>query len=303
MRQTEKKYSGVIVPMVTPIDSNGPIDLAAAERIADNLINNVASPFIMGTTGESVSIPDEARLSFAKKVVTTTDGRTITYAGISSNCFQNAVHFAKQYHDVGIDVVVAHLPNFFPLKNNHMVNYFESLADACPGPLIIYNIPLTAHHSIPLEVADKLSGHPNIAGLKDSEPDLSRFEKATSLWKDRNDFSFLIGCTQHSANALAMGADGIVVSGGNFVPAMFNSLYQAAVKDDSETAQLYQKKTDEICRIYLKDKILSEAIPSLKAILNCLGLCEPHVLPPLLELSQTLQQEIRKQIETIGLTT
>ena len=69
--------------------------------------------------------------------------------------------------DVGVDVVVAHLPNFYPLTDDHMLRYFESLADSCPGPLIVYNIPITTHHSIPLDVVSKLSQHPNVAGLKD----------------------------------------------------------------------------------------------------------------------------------------
>lgn len=267
--------------MVTPIKSNGKIDLAAAERIADNIINNGTSPFVMGTTGELVSIPDEERLSFAEKVVEITNGRTMTYVGISSNCFQNSLHFLKQYFDVGTDVVVAHLPNFYPL--------------------IMYNIPITAHHSIPLDVADQLSRHPNIAGLKDSEANMSRFEKAASLWKDREDFSVLMGCSKHSAEGLALGADGIVPSGGNLIPAMFSSLYQAAAKGDSETAIYYQQKADCLCKIYLKDKILSESLPALKIIMNYLGLYEPHMLSPLLEPPETVRQEIIKQVEASGI--
>jgi 4-hydroxy-tetrahydrodipicolinate synthase len=301
MRQIAKKYSGVIVPMVTPVDSNGKIDLAAAERIADNLIKNGTSLFVMGTTGESVSIPDEQRLAFAKKVVETTNGKTMTYAGISSNCMQNSVHFAKHYYDVGIDVVVAHLPNYYPLTNDHILKYFESLADSYPGPLIMYNIPATAHHSIPLDVAGKLARHPNIVGLKDSERDLARLEKACSLFKDNDEFSFLIGWAAQSAHGLSLGADGIVPSTGNFVPDMFRSLYDSVLKGDLETAQHYQNKTDEIAKIYQKGKTLSESLPALKIMMNSLGLCESYVLPPLLESSESVRKDIIKQVQARGI--
>lgn len=287
--------------MVTPINSNGRIDLAATEHITEFIIKNGTTSFVLGTTGESVSIADEHRLPFVETYVKTTNGRTMTYAGIPSNCFQNVVHFAKQYFDVGVDAVVVHLPNFYPLTDDHMLRYYESLADACPGPVILYNMPKTTHHSIPLDVIDQLSQHPNIAGLKDSETDLPRLEKAVSLWKDRDDFSILIGWAAQSAKGLALGADGIVPSAGNFIPAMFCSLYNAALKGDSETAIYYQKKIDEISQIYQKDKILSESIPALKIIMNYLGLCEPYVLPPLMEPSQTVRQEILKQIKINGI--
>ena len=296
-----KKYSGVIVPMITPISSKGRIDLSAAERITDNLIDNGTSPFVMGTTGESVSIPDQERLAFAKKVVEITNSRTLTYAGISSNCLENSVQFVNRYFDAGIDVVVAHLPNFYPLNSEMIFRYFELLADACPGPLIMYNIPATVHHSISLEVVEKLSHHPKIAGLKDSERDISRLEKACELFKDNVDFSFLIGWAAQSANGLRLGADGIVPSTGNFIPEMFSCLYHAALKGDIKTADTLQSKTDEIAKIYQKDKTLSESLPALKIIMNSMGLCERYVLPPLQEPSESVCREIVDQVRASGI--
>ena len=41
------KYHGVVVPMVTPIASNGDIDVAAVERIIENFAKNEVSALIM----------------------------------------------------------------------------------------------------------------------------------------------------------------------------------------------------------------------------------------------------------------
>ena len=110
-----KKYQGVIVPMVTPFTPDNRIDLGAAERMAEYLVANGAQPFILGTTGESSSIPDEHRLSFVERLVQTVKGRTLTYAGIASNCLSASVNLARQYFSAGGDAVVAHLPNYYPL--------------------------------------------------------------------------------------------------------------------------------------------------------------------------------------------
>jgi dihydrodipicolinate synthase/N-acetylneuraminate lyase len=297
MTRLEKKYAGVIVPMVTPFDEKGKIDFVAAERITEYLIANGTTPFILGTTGECSSIPDELRLAFVEKVVKAAAGRLLTYAGIAANCFQTSVTLARQYFDAGIDVVVAHLPSYYPLNSDHMLRYFGSLADECPGPVILYNIPKTTHHSIPLKVVEKLSHHPNIWGLKDSERDLARLEQAITMWKNRTDFSYLIGWAAQAENGLAQGADGLVPSTGNFVPNIYQKLYNAVLEGDFSTSELYQQKSSDISLIYQKDLLLSETIPALKIIMNYLGLCGPNVLPPLLESSQKVRQKIIEQVE------
>ena len=156
----------------------------------------------------------------------TTKNRELTYAGIDNTCLRTSIEQARQYFDAGVDAVVAHLPEYYPLTGDHMLEYFKALADECGGPLIIYNIPATTGMSIPLDVLDKLSRHTNIAGLKDSERDLKRTDQSIALWKDREDFSLLIGWAAQSTYTLTRGADGIVPSTGNLVPALYRDLYQ-----------------------------------------------------------------------------
>ena len=55
----EKRYHGVVVPMVTPLRENGTIDTEAVERIVENFARHQVSPLIMGTTGEGNSVSTE----------------------------------------------------------------------------------------------------------------------------------------------------------------------------------------------------------------------------------------------------
>lgn len=244
-----KKYQGVIVPMVTPFTPDNRIDLGAAELVADHLVANGAQPFILGTTGESSSIPDELRLPFVERVVQAVRGRTLTYAGIAANCLSTSVNLARQYFAAGVDVVVAHLPNYYPLKPYQMQQYIESLADQIPGPIILYNIPKTTHHSIPLEIIDKVSHHPNLVGLKDSERNLSRLDESIARWENRNDFSFLIGWAAQSLYGLSRGADGIVPSTGNIRPDLYVTLFNAVLENDLNTAEQVQNVTNDLSEL------------------------------------------------------
>ncbi|TFG50229.1 MAG: dihydrodipicolinate synthase family protein [Candidatus Brocadiia bacterium] len=296
-----KKYNGVVVPMATPFTQNGSIDIPAAEKIIEFLVNNKCSPFVLGTTGEAASVPDDQRAEFVEATVKQTAKRVKTYAGIASNCISNSIELAKKYFDLGIDAAVAHLPSYYPLTDSHMLKYYENLAEKVPGPLMVYNITITTHMSIPLDVIDKLSKHPNIVGLKDSEKNVERMHQSLALWKDRQDFVHLVGCAALSAEALLAGSDGIVPSTANFVPKMFYDLYKAGIKGDAENANRLQKETDELAKIYQKDRILSQSLAAMKAIMSEMGLCTDMVLPPLCRVSDAEKAQIREQLKKAGI--
>ena len=296
-----KKYHGVIIPMVAPVTADGDIDHSSVAKVADHLIEGGTSPFIMGTTGESSSIPDSARPGFVETLVKATAGRTMTYAGISGNCLATSVELSKKYFDLGVDAVVAHLPSYYPLKGDYMLKYYEMLADGVTGPLLLYNIPSTTHMSIPLDVIEKLSHHPNIAGVKDSETDVDRMEDAVGRWGDREDFAHLTGSAGLGARAILLGSDGVVPSGGNVIPRVYRDLYDAAVAGDADTAHRLQEKANEMSRYRLASNGLCKSLASLKVVMNELGLCGTAVLPPLLPLTDEEKEEIKRQMAEKGI--
>ena len=234
-----------------------------------------------------------------KAIVDAVNGRALVYAGISSNSSEESIEAAKEYFGYGADAAVAHLPSYYPLTPDHMLRYYETLADNIEGELLLYNIPSTTHLSVPLNVVEKLSRHEKIAGLKDSERDLERLETAIGMFKDRKDFSHLIGWGAQCSHGLLLGSDGLVPSTGNFVPGMFKEMYDTAAAGDKENAQRLQDETDEISRVYQKDKILSQSLAALKLIMNKMDLCGPHVLPPLMKLSGEEEENVLKNFEIV----
>ena len=297
-----KKYHGVVVPMITPFKEDGDVDLAAAAKIAEHIVKGGASAFVLGTTGEGASIGPDAKARLVDCVVTQVGGRRPVYAGIADNCLVNSIEMSRQFSSLGADVGVAHVPNYYPLSQGDVAVYFQRLADACHLPLMLYNIPITTGISVPISVIDELSLHRSIVGLKDSENNLERMHDATARWKDREDFSYLMGCSVLSDAALSRGADGIVPGAGNIAPAIFAALYRAAVQGQSAQAKRLQACSDQISGMFQKGRILSQSLPALKAIMHLLGLCELHVLPPFSPVdSQTLNdlEALMPRLKTI----
>ena len=292
----KETYCGVIVPMITPLDARGAIDEEGMRRIVSGLVTNRCSPFVAGTTGESSSLSDARKAELVRIAVDEAAGRELVYAGIADNCFEESLAKARLYKDLGADVVVGHLPCYYPIDADQMRAYFLALADACPLPVVMYNIPVTTHLSIPLELIDELSHHENIVGIKDSERGDDRLRDSLELWRDREDFTFHLGWAAMSSYGLQNGLDGIIPSSANLVPAVYRGIYDAVRSGDIAEADRLQAIGNEISDYYQQGYLLSRSFPIFKAMLYEFGLCGPYAASPMLTLSGEELDKVRAEV-------
>ena len=296
----KQKYRGVIVPMVTPLDKQGRIDRDGVAKLIERMLAEGCAPFVAGTTGESASLTEEIKADLVRTAVAVSAGAEPVYAGIADNCLEGSLRKARLYSELGADVAVCHLPTYYPIDGDQMRDWFSRLANQCPLPLVLYNIPATTGLSIPLPLADELSHHENIVGIKDSERDEERMRRSVALWRERDDFTLHAGWAARSSWGVLNGFDGIVPSTANLVPGLYRKLYDAASRGDAEESDRIQLLTDEISALYQEGRSLSRSIPALKAMLAAFGLCEPYVAPPMLTLARTDLETIADAVRKWG---
>jgi 4-hydroxy-tetrahydrodipicolinate synthase len=294
------KYRGVVVPMVTPVTQDGRLDVEAVKRIITFFGEHNVSPLLMGTTGEGNSVSQADGQLLVETAVAARSGQMLIYAGLTGNCFTEQVRQAEVYTALGADVIVATLPTYYALTEAQMYDYYKTLADCITGPLMLYNILATTHMSIPVDIIRRLADHPNIVGLKDSERDMERMAQCIEIAQGRDDFAYFCGWAAQSAHSLELGGNGIVPSTGNYVPGMFSQLFEAAVHGDTEEANRLQEETNEIAKIYQKDRTLGQSLTALKVMMSTKGLCEPWMLMPLTRLSAEEEQLIIKSVMSNG---
>jgi 4-hydroxy-tetrahydrodipicolinate synthase len=274
---------GVVVPMVTPFTSDGGIDQPAVERIIDHLMQaGIRDLLLLGTTGEAASIGATDRLRFLEVALARLEGRARVFAGLASNSAAETLAAARSYAAMGVDALVGHLPNYYPLSSAQMHAWFVRLADAVSRPLFLYNIPMTTRMSIPVETVMALADHPNIAGMKDSEYDVARMERLLEWRRGRPGFQYFVGPSVMALQGLRLGADGFVPGVGNVVPAACRRLLDCARAGDWDGAEAAQADMKRVGDTYMPTRSVADAIALLKATMHAMGLCGPTVLPPLL---------------------
>lgn len=282
MAELANKYCGVVVPMISPFTPEGAIDEPAARRVVDVLVaGRVAGVFALGTTGEAASISNEDRRRLTAVVAEHTAGRAMVYAGIAGNCFRDSVEQARSYKSLGVDAVVAHMPSYYPLTDAEIETYFRRLADSVPLPLLLYNIPITTHHSIALDVVDRLRTHPNIVAIKDSAGDAARLTELLKRCGGRGGFPVLLGSSAFFTHGLRAGGVGLIPSGGHLVPLPYHEMYEAAMAGRWDDVERLQQSTDAVCAQYVKGRSLSGGLAVLKAMLEKRGVCGRTMLPPI----------------------
>ena len=286
-------HRGVIVPMCTPFTPAGEVDEAAVERIADRLAQHELSAFALGTTGETSSIPVSQRESVVSAALRGAAGRVPVYAGIGDNCLADSVAAGQRYLKRGVAAVVAHMPSYYPIAPEDMLNYFQLLHEGLKGPLMLYNIPQTTRMSLPLDIVERLSELPRVVGFKDSEAAPGRLEETARRFGGRANFKILMGVASLSTTALRAGFDGLVPSSGNLVPELWQRFWKHASAGRWTEAEVLQEQLDSISRVLQGDRGLGGYLAALKIALAAQQICFPTVLPPL----RTLQPEEQTQVE------
>ena len=301
-RASRRQLAGSsIVPMLTPFLADGRVDEAAIPRLVEHILAGGSEGIMVcGTTGEFASMSVEQRCDVLRLATAAVAGRALVFAGIGDTSPAHSRRLAEEALRCGADALVTNLPSYYPLTEAMMERYFVDLADAIPAPLYLYNIPQTTRQSIPLAVIERLSQHPRVAGIKDSETDGDRLERLAAMFRGRPDFAVFCGSIAFSLRTLRAGADGIVPGAGNFAPARFSALLDALADGRSADAEAAQEGINALNATYQKGRTVSQLFSALKAIMEIHGLCARHVLSPLLPATDEEVAALRRDLQALG---
>ncbi len=298
----QTQHSGIVVPMITPFTHQGELDESSVCRVIDFLIGGgVHGIFVGGTTGEAASMSPSMRHRLVRLAVSHIDHRVRVYSGIGDNCVAQSIAAARESFRLGVDAVVAHPPSYYALSPEELFDYYSILGREIQGDMLIYNIPMTTHISIPVDIVERLSDHPRIVGMKDSENNIERLTEVTRRLKGRDNFALLMGASVLSAKAFMLGMVGAVPGSANLIPDCWRDLYHSALNRDGSRAEQIQSQANQAAVLFQQGRTLGQSLAAIKAAMHVKGLCEPAVLPPLRTLTGQQIEKIRQEMGLLGL--
>lgn len=283
--------------MVTPLLENKELDLVGLKNLLEHLINGgVHGIFILGTTGEGPSLSYAVRKQLISETCRIVNKKVPVLVGITDTSFDGTLEIANHAKKVGADALVVAPPYYFPIAQEEMGDYLESLVPMLPLPFMLYNMPSCTKLHLSIDVIRRAKELGAI-GIKDSSGDLSYLYMLIEEFKSDPAFSIIAGTELFLPETIMYGGHGSVAGGANFFPRLFVDLYEAAMAQNLEKVKLLRDKVIKVHQtIYEVGEYPSRHIKGTKAALMAMGICQDHNAEPLDRFTEEQRNRIKKYI-------
>ena len=287
---------GSIVALVTPFHSDGSVNFPQLEKLIDwHIENHTDAILILGTTGESSTMSHEEDDEVCRVTLERVAGRVPVIVGSGSNSTETQLMKSMKYADMGADAVLCISPYYVKANAEGMYHHFADVADQISCPVILYNVPGRTGCSIPVEVVERLSKHPNIAGIKEASGDMAYAAKVARYLSD--DFQMWCGNDDITVPMMAIGASGTISVWANIMPQTCHDMVMDFLNGDvKKAAETQLKYLDLINKLFIE----VNPIP-VKEAMNMMGMNAGAFRLPLYPMADSNRETLRKSMQAAGL--
>lgn len=245
---------GVYTPVITVFDKEGDFDKKSNTAIIESLISNgIYGICILGTTGEFFNLTLEEKKEYIKFASGVINGRVELIVGVGSNNIKEVLQLVRCAEDNNADAILALPPFYFKLDDNHVYEYFSSIAKSTKLPMILYNIPGNTKVNLSADLVLKLANnYENIAngGVKETTESLGNVRNfVEKVKKVHKNFSVFSGIDEYLIPNLFIGGDGIVGTQTNTQSKLLVKTYKAFLDKDFEELVVCQREINRIMAV------------------------------------------------------
>ncbi len=279
-------FKGVCTALITPF-REGEIDYPALKDLIEfQIASDIDALLINGTTGESATLSESEKRELIAFAVREVHGRAPVIAGTGSNDTKKALELSQYACDVGVDALLVVTPYYNKASASGLVLHYNTIAEGCEKPIILYNVPSRTGVSIPLSVLEKLSRHKNIVAIKEASGSVSYC--AHVLERCGKDLGVYSGNDDLILPVLSLGGLGVISVISNALPRECAELCRLYFEGKTQEATLLQMRLLPII-----DAVFSEVNPiPIKALITHLGLCREEYRLPLCEMDGNKKERL-----------
>ena len=287
------QIQGCYTALVTPF-RNGEVDYPALKEIVEaQIAGGVAGIVPVGTTGESPTVTVEEHLDVIEYVAKTVNHRCQVIAGTGANSTQEAIRLTQAVESMGVDATLQVTPYYNKPNAEGLYRHFTTVAECTGLPIVLYNVPGRTGKEIPLEVVERLAGHPQVAAIKEAAGSVERVNAIRS----RCSLTVLSGDDSLALPMMAVGAAGVISVLSNLVPAAVTEMCRLALADRFADARAIHEKYYPLSHALF---IESNPIP-VKAAMADLGMLAEEYRLPLYPMSPANRELLRAAMRQCGL--
>lgn len=222
---------GLHVPLVTPFDRAGAVDLAALERLAGRVLDGGADGLVaLGTTAEAATLTRAERDAVVDRCigVCRERGAPLTVGAGGNDTAGAVAEVARRGAQPGVAALLSVVPPYTRPSAAGVRAHFAALAAASAVPLLVYDVPARTGIRLPgaalLALAAEL---PAITGVKLAVPALDD-DALDLLERAPGSFAVLCGEDRLLLPMAAAGGRGAITASAHVATERFAVLLAAA---------------------------------------------------------------------------
>ncbi|MFV0679703.1 dihydrodipicolinate synthase family protein [Ottowia sp.] len=288
-------WHGVMPYLVSPLTAHGEVNTEVLARLVDDLIGaGVHGLSPLGSTGEFAYLNPAQRLAVVQATVAAAKGRVPVIPGVASCATQDAVAQARTYEAAGADGILAIMEAYFPVGDDGVVAYFQSIAEAVSLPVVLYTNPNFQRSDLSLPAIERLSHVPNIVAIKDASFNTGRLLSIMARVQGRMD---VFAASAHiPAAVMLIGGKGWMAGPACLLPRQSVQLYELCRAQQWPEAMALQRQLWGINQVFAQYNLAA----CVKGGLRMQGYDVGNPVPPQAPLSEAGRQAVRQVLERLG---
>lgn len=224
----------------------------------------------LGSNGEFRSLSDEEALAVIQAAAEVKAPDKILIAGVGRESLYQTLAFIRRVADArtAVDYLSVLTPGYFKnlMTDDALIDYYQAIADFSPYPILIYCAPGFVNDvRISPEALRILADHPNIAGIKDTSPDM--MSAYMGCVGGRDDFQVLAGSLNNFFLCTQRGGKGGILSAANYFPETCVEFYRGIREADQTASEDFMRRLKEAA----KETGGKAGVAGVKAVMNLMG--------------------------------
>jgi len=293
------RLEGIFPPIPTSFHAD---ESLALDKIKTNLTRlsrfDLAGFLVLGSNGEMVMLSESEKATVFEAAREAIGPDKLMLAGTGGQSTRDTISLSKTAAQIGADAVVVLNPSYYKslMTTQALVKHYTAVADACPVPVIVYNMPACSGLDMTAETIVEISRHANVIGIKDSGGNVVKLGEV--IRTADADFQFLAGSAGFLLPALSTGAVGGILALANIAPQQCLDICKYYLSGKMEKARKIQ-----LAMIPVNTAVTSGGgVPSLKAAMDIIGLYGGPVRKPILPVNAEREAELEILLQNNNIT-
>lgn len=228
--------SGIWIPLVTPFSGDA-VDLPALRRLVAQLAcAGIAGFVVCGSTGEAALLSNAEQRDVLQAVLDVLARLPVhlpVLMGVAGSAPKPVRDELLRWAEWPVAGFLVPPPLYVKPPQSGVLDFFTTLADASPKPLVLYDIPSRTGTRIARATSLALAAHPRVIGIKDCGGDFAD----TQALIDDGRLQVLAGDDADIFATLCAGGRGAIAASAHVRPALFVRLCDEVRRGDLPAAR------------------------------------------------------------------